>query len=401
MRASFSSVASIAFLLPFILHTVVKAENMQASFLSASFSTRISPVTDSLFDDIKKEAFCNATQHFFQKIFTDHDANIHILNVGVFDEHITKQSGADIPAEKLRFRQYPRDHELTLSTVVVAQHLDEKKLPLMSSEHFYQNVLYASNEFQDHFLTFLSQSEDLYFTGVDSVLFDNYYQANRPSVSAEPENNISNNNILGMSDEALSKNSIIVIVICSILSAVFLFASFKLHLKRKELIRNRFKVEDMNINLATAKSLEENPFDQQTSNDEFSFDPLVTVGDSYNNKLFADATTLSSNQTSSTPSPLFEPQSSKNSYTEELESLPRDTIYAPPGKLGVAIDILNGQAVVMKIRKGSPITGMLQEGDILLSIDDVDCSCMTLAEVTFLMVKNMERVRRITYVRRN
>jgi len=401
MRASTSSVASIAFLLPFILHTVAKAENMQASFLSASFSTRISPVTDSLFDDIKKEAFCNATQHFLQKIFTDHDANIHILNVGVFDEHITKQSGADISAEKLRFRQYPRDHELTLSTVVVAQHLDEKKLPLMSSEHFHQNVLYASNEFQDHFLTFLSQSEDLYFTGVDSVLFDNYYQANRPSVSAEPANNISNNNILGMSDEALSKNSIIVIVICSILSAVFLFASFKLHLKRKELIRNRFKVEDMNINLATAKSLEENPFDQQTSNDEFSFDPLVTVGDSYNNKLFADATTLSSNQTSSTPSPLFEPQSSKNSYTEELESLPRDTIYAPPGKLGVAIDILNGQAVVMKIRKGSPITGMLQEGDILLSIDDVDCSCMALAEVTFLMVKNMERVRRITYVRRN
>jgi hypothetical protein len=340
MRASSSSVAIIAFLLPFILHTVVNAENMQASFLSASFSTRISPVTDSLFDDIKKEAFCNATQHFFQKIFTDHDANIDILNVGVFDEQIAKQSGADIPAEKLRFRQYPRDHELTLSTVVVAQHLDEKKLPLMSSEHFYQNVLYASNEFQDHFLTFLRQSEDLYFTGVDSVLFDKY-QANRPRVSAEPENNISNKNILGMSDEALNKNSIIVIVICSILSAVFLFASFKLHQKRKELIRvrNRWKVD--NINLATAKSLEENPFDQQTSNDEFSFDPLVTVGDSYNNKLFADATTLSSNQTSSTPSPLFEPQSSKNSYTEELESLPRDTIYAPPGKLGVAIDTLN------------------------------------------------------------
>mmetsp|Transcript_3346 Transcript_3346/g.4949 ORF Transcript_3346/g.4949 Transcript_3346/m.4949 type:complete len:400 (+) Transcript_3346:201-1400(+) len=399
MRASSSSAASIVFLLPFILHTVVKAENMQASFLSASFSTRISPVTDSLFDDIKKEAFCNATQHFFQKIFTDHDANIDILNVGVFDEHITKQSGADISAEKLRFRQYPRDHELTLSTVVVAQHLDEKNLPLMTSEHFHQNVLYASNEFQDHFLTFLRQSEDLYFTGVDNVLFDKY-QANRSRGSAEPENNISNNNILGMSDEALNKNSIIVIVICSILSAVFLFASFKLHLKRKELIRNRWKVDE-NINLATAKSLEVNPFDQQTSNDEFSFDPLVTAGDSYNNKLFADATTLSSNQTSSTPSPLFEPQSSKNSYTEELESLPRDTIYAPPGKLGVAIDILNGQAVVKKIRKGSPITGMLQEDDILLSIDDVDCSCMTLAEVTFLMVKNMERVRRITYVRRN
>jgi len=363
---------------------------MQSSFLSASFSTKISPVTDSLFDDTKKEAFSHASQHFFQKIFSDHDANINILSVGVFDEHITQQAGADMSVEKLRFRQNPRDHEVAFSTVVVAQHVDEKQQPLMSSEHFYQNVLYASREFQGHFLTFLRQSEDIYFTGVVSVLFDEY-QSNRQGVSAQSENNISNNLILGMSDEALKKTSFIVIAICSVLAVVFLFASFKLQRKRKELISNRWKVED--INLATAKSLE--------TSDDFSFDPLVTNGDSHNEQFFADAMAPSGNQRTSMPSPLFEPPSSKNSYTDELESLPRDTIYAPPGKLGVAIDILNGQAVVMKIRKGSPITGMLQEGDILLAIDDVDCTCMTLAEVTFLMVKNMERVRRITYVRRS
>eukprot|EP00574_Skeletonema_japonicum_P009509 CAMPEP_0201734974 /NCGR_PEP_ID=MMETSP0593-20130828/35874_1 /ASSEMBLY_ACC=CAM_ASM_000672 /TAXON_ID=267983 /ORGANISM="Skeletonema japonicum, Strain CCMP2506" /LENGTH=392 /DNA_ID=CAMNT_0048228449 /DNA_START=80 /DNA_END=1258 /DNA_ORIENTATION=- len=386
-----SSVTIMAFLLPtLILNTLVKADNMQSSFLSASFSTKLSPVTDSLFDDTKKEAFSNASQHFFQKIFSDHDANINILSVGVFDEHITKQ--ADMSVEKLRFRQYPSDHEVTFSTVVVAQHQDKKKQPLMSSEHFYQNVIYASHEFQDHFLAFLKQCEDVYFTDVDSVHFDEY-QSNRPGagVSAQSGNNISNNNILGMSDEALNKTSFIVIAICSVLSVAFLFVSFKLQQKRKELISNRWRVEE--INLATAKSLE-------TSSDDVSFDPLVTAGESHNKKFFADAMALSGNLRTSIPSPLFEPQASKNSYTDELESLPRDTIYAPPGKLGVAIDILNGQAVVMKIRKGSPITGMLQEGDILLAIDDVDCTCMTLAEVTFLMVKNMERVRRITYVRR-
>lgn len=391
MRVPSSSGAIVAFLLPsLILHTLVKAENMQTSFLSGSFFTQLSPVPDSLFDNIKKETFCNATEHFFHKIFADHEANINILSVGVFDEHITKQSGAEVTAEELRFGKYPRDHTLTFSTVVVAQHLDEKQQPLMSTEHFHQNVLYASHEFQGHFLTFLRQSDDVYFSGVDSVLFDKY-QANRPSSSAESEN-IIKDNIMGMSDETLDQASIIVIVIGSVVSAVFLFASFKLYRKRKELIRNRWKVED--INLATAKSLE--------GNDDFSFDPLVTnpVVDSYNKNFFTDVTTLSSNQSTVVASPLFEPQASKNSYTEELHSLPRDHIFAPPGKLGVAIDILNGQPVVQKIRKGSPITGMLQEGDILLAIDDVDCSCMTLAEVTFLMVKNMDRVRRITFVRR-
>lgn len=351
-------------------------------------------MTNSFFDDIQKEAFCNASEHFFNKVFADHDANINILSVAVFDEYITKhQSGAEVSAEKLRFRQYPRDHALTFSTVVVAQHLDEKK-QLMSAEHFHQNVLHASHEFQGRFRTFLRQSEDVYFSDVDSVIFDEY-EANRPSVSSEPEN-FSNSNIMGMSDETLNQASIIVIAICSVLSTVFLFASFKLHQKRKELIRQRWKVEDMNMNLATAKSLEAHPYDSQRNDDDFSFDPLVTVVDSYSKH-----STLSSNQSNAMPSPLFEPQASNNSYTEELQSLQRDQIYVPPGKLGVAIDIFNGQPIVQKLRKESPITGMLQEGDILLAIDDVDCSCMTLAEVTFLMVKNMERVRRITYARRN
>jgi hypothetical protein len=393
MRVSSSSGTIFASLLPtlLILNTLVKAENMQSSFLSGSFLTQLSPVSDSLFDNFKKEAFCNASEHFFQKIFADHEANINILSVGVFDEHITKQSGAEVSAEKLRFGKYPRDHMLTFSTVVVAQHLDEKLQPLMSTEHFHQNVLYASSEFQGHFLTFLKQSEDSYFSDVDSVIFDKY-QAKRPSDLAESET-IIKDNIMGMSDETLNKASIVVIVIGSLLSAVFLFASAKLYQKRKELIRNRWRVED--INLATAKSLEDN--------DDFSFDPLVAnpIVDSYNKNFFTDVTTLSSNQSTVMASPLFEPQTSTNSYTEELRSLPRDHIFAPPGKLGVAIDILNGQPVVQKIRKGSPITGMLQEGDILLAIDDVDCSCMTLAEVTFLMVKNMDRVRRITFVRRS
>jgi len=403
MVISYYPGALVAFLLPNIVH----AEYVAPPYLSASFSTTISPVYDSLslFDAAKKVAFSKSSEKFLQKVFDGHAANIDIVSVGVFDEHITKlSSSADITEVK---RSPSRDHALTFSTVVVAQYQeDDEKKPhksLMSPDHFHQNVMYATKDFQDHYLSILKQSsEDVYFSGVDTVIFDKYQANGRPNVSTtesgDSSSSSSSSNIMDVSDETLNAASIAVIVIGCVLSAIFLFASFKLHQKRKELMRNRWRVEERNLrDIAGNKSLEVS----QTSDDDFSFDPLVTYNKN-NNNFFTDVTKLSSNQSSTAvSSPLFEPHASNNSYTEELHRLPRDQIYAPPGKLGVALDIFNGQPVVQKIRKGSPITGMLQVGDIILAIDDVDTSCMSLAEVTFLMVKNMERVRRITFVRRS
>ena len=386
-------------LVAFLLLNIVHAEYVAPPYLSASFSATISPVSDSLlFDAITKQAFSKSSGKFLQKVFDGHAANIDIVSVGVFDEHTTKlSSSSDIEVK----RSPSRDHALTFSTVVVAQYQeDDEKKPhksLMSPDHFHNNVMYATKDFQDHYLTILRQSsEDVYFSGVDTVIFDEYQANGRPNVSSATED--SSSNIMGVSDETLNAASIAVIIIGCVLSAIFLFASFKLRQKRKELTRNRWRVEERNLrDIAGNKSLEVS----QTSDDDFSFDPLVTYNKN-NNNFFTDVTTLSSNQSSTAvSSPLFEPYASNNSYTEELRRLPRDQIYAPPGKLGVALDIFNGQPVVQKIRKGSPITGMLQVGDIILAIDDVDTSCMSLAEVTFLMVKNMERVRRITFVRRS
>ena len=399
MVISYYPGALVAFLLPNIVH----AEYVAPPYLSASFSTTISPVYDSLssFDAAKKVAFSKSSEKFLQKVFDGHAANIDIVSVGVFDEHITKlSSSSDIEVK----RSPSLDHALTFSTVVVAQYQeDDEKKPhksLMSPDHFHQNVMYATKDFQDHYLSILKQSsEDVYFSGVDTVIFDKYQANGRPNVSTtESGDSSSSSNIMDVSDETLNAASIAVIVIGCVLSAIFLFASFKLHQKRKELMRNRWRVEERNLrDIAGNKSLEVS----QTSDDDFSFDPLVTYNKN-NNNFFTDVTKLSSNQSSTAvSSPLFEPHASNNSYTEELHRLPRDQIYAPPGKLGVALDIFNGQPVVQKIRKGSPITGMLQVGDIILAIDDVDTSCMSLAEVTFLMVKNMERVRRITFVRRS
>jgi hypothetical protein len=88
------------------------------------------------------------------------------------------------------------------------------------------------------------------------------------------------------------------------------------------------------------------------------------------------------------------------SYTEELRKLPKQHVFAPPGKIGVAIDVLNGQPVVHKVRKGSPLEKLLQPKDVIVAIDDEDVSCMSAADVTSNMVRRMDRVRKITFVRR-
>ena len=81
------------------------------------------------------------------------------------------------------------------------------------------------------------------------------------------------------------------------------------------------------------------------------------------------------------------------------ESRQEQTIFAPPGKVGVAIDVIDGRPVVHKVKKGSPLEGLLMPNDSVLSIDGVDTTCMTAAEITQLMVKRMNHQRRITFVR--
>ena len=84
---------------------------------------------------------------------------------------------------------------------------------------------------------------------------------------------------------------------------------------------------------------------------------------------------------------------------DPIKPVTRKHCYAPPGKIGVAIDVINGQPVVHKVKKGSPLEGLLQPMDIVVAIDDVDTSCMSAADVTHLMVKRMNYRRKITFIR--
>jgi C-terminal processing protease CtpA/Prc len=76
-------------------------------------------------------------------------------------------------------------------------------------------------------------------------------------------------------------------------------------------------------------------------------------------------------------------------------------VFAPPGKVGVAIDVVNGNPTVHKIKRGSPLEGLLKPKDLVIAIDDVDTTSMSAADVTHLMVKRMNYRRKITFVRKD
>ena len=92
------------------------------------------------------------------------------------------------------------------------------------------------------------------------------------------------------------------------------------------------------------------------------------------------------------------PSSSSNHSNKSNEE--EIVVYAPPGKVGVAIDVIDGQPVVHKIRNGSPLENKLLPNDIILSIDNVNTSCMSAADVTNVMVRKMNYQRKITVRRR-
>ncbi len=98
--------------------------------------------------------------------------------------------------------------------------------------------------------------------------------------------------------------------------------------------------------------------------------------------------------------PESSPPGEQISYTDELRYLPKQHVFAPPGKIGVAIDMRNGQPVVSKVRRGSLLERMLQHNDIIVAIDDEDTSCLSTANVRSMMAKRIDRVRKITFVRR-
>ena len=73
--------------------------------------------------------------------------------------------------------------------------------------------------------------------------------------------------------------------------------------------------------------------------------------------------------------------------------------YAPPGKVGLAIDTKNGQPVIHQVRDNSPLVGVLRHLDVIVGIDDIDTSSMTAADITQLMNERIDKRKKITFLR--
>ena len=68
--------------------------------------------------------------------------------------------------------------------------------------------------------------------------------------------------------------------------------------------------------------------------------------------------------------------------------------YAPPGPLGVVIDTTPEGPMVHSLKPTSRLAGLLQRGDLVVGLDDIDTRGMTAATLTRLMAKRSQQAQR-------
>ena len=72
------------------------------------------------------------------------------------------------------------------------------------------------------------------------------------------------------------------------------------------------------------------------------------------------------------------------------------TVLAPAGKLGIIIDTTIDGPVVHNVKNGSPLSGNIFPGDIIVAIDGVDTRAMSASDITAIMVKTANQNRILT-----
>jgi len=86
------------------------------------------------------------------------------------------------------------------------------------------------------------------------------------------------------------------------------------------------------------------------------------------------------------------------SPSSALSGKPTKDVIAPAGKLGIVIDTTIDGPVVHKVNPGSALEGLLESGDIIVAIDNVDTRAMTASAITALMVKTANQRRKLTVI---
>jgi len=298
-------------------------------------------------------------------------------------------------------------YTLKVTTVISAEHIADDQT--ISHSEFQEMLIHICTKFQDHLVEYVSES-DVYFANVESVTV-------RALQNSNGESGTTFGSTAGYGVKGLSAASIVGIAAAGIVFVLVLIGSIKLVKREQELKHNKWRSQEIaSANSAglSVKSLR--VLYNRSSCDDYSFDPFgtetpptfykdnasdtssyATDNDSNDHLRLRKSNGVQKDETVSFVSQPTETNSSL--FCENSTNSRQEHIYAPPGKVGVAIDVINGQPTVHKIRNGSPLEGLLQHGDIILSIDDVETSNMSAADVTHLMVQRMHFRRKITFVR--
>ena len=97
------------------------------------------------------------------------------------------------------------------------------------------------------------------------------------------------------------------------------------------------------------------------------------------------------------PSPTAEAHAMQTSqYGLQHQEIRRELYdcYAPPGPLGVVIDTTPEGPMVHSLKPTSRLAGLLQRGDLVVGLDDIDTRGMTAATLTRLMAKRSQQAQR-------
>ena len=295
-------------------------------------------------------------------------------------------------------------YTLKVTTVISAEHAADDHT--LSHAEFQDILVHICAKFVDHLVEYVRDS-DAYFANVENV-----------NVSAIGTNSGGSETMFGSMEgfgvKGLSAASIVGIVAASIVFVLALIGSIKLVKREQKLKHNKWRSQEIaSANAAdlSAKSLR--VLYNRSSGDDYSFDPFGTeTPPTFYKDNVSDTSSYTADNDSNDQLRLRKSNGAAREESISFVSQPDETdsslfsgnsvqdhIYAPPGKVGVAIDVINGRPTVHKIRNGSPLEGLLQAGDIILSIDDVETSNMSSADVTQLMVKRMNYRRKISFIR--
>jgi len=300
-------------------------------------------------------------------------------------------------------------YTLKVTTVISAEYIADDRTYLSHSE-FQQILLHVCHKFVDHLVEFVRDS-DAYFASVENVTVS----ALGTDSGESSETMIGS--AAGFDVKGLSAASIVGIVAAGIVFVLGLIGSIKLVKREQQLKHKKWRSQEIaSANAAEPGVKSLRVLYNRSAGDDYSFDPFGTETpptfykdnasdmssytadhDSNEHLRFRKSNGVVRDESVSFVSHPTETDSSL--FGGNSTSPIQEHIYAPPGKVGVAIDVINGKPTVHKIRNGSPLEGLLQNGDIILSIDDVETSNMSAADITHLMVKRFNYRRKISFIR--